>query len=67
MTAIEIHKGALQRPENERAELAAFLLESLEENDHSVDDDEVTRRSAELDSGEVTGLPREQFTRQCGH
>ncbi len=47
-------------------ELAAFLLGTLEQPNHWEDDDEVLRRSEELDSGAVKGLTREEFTRGSG-
>lgn len=56
--------GSLSKPE--RAELAVFLLGSLEDTHYWVDDEEVARRSAELDSGEVQGLSREEFRKHCG-
>jgi hypothetical protein len=50
----------------DRAELAAFLLGSLEEVHHWVDDEEVLRRREELDSGEVRGLTLAEFKAACG-
>lgn len=64
---LELRKAAGALSTEERAELAAFLLGSLDEVHHWVDDDEVARRSKELDSGNVCGLTREQFNRPCGH
>jgi hypothetical protein len=50
----------------DRAELAVFLLGTLEDTHHWVEDDEVIRRREELDSGEVKGLSLEEFKRACG-
>ena len=48
------------------ARLAAFLLETLEETHHWVDDEEVARRGEELDSGAVRGLTEAEFWAACG-
>jgi putative addiction module component (TIGR02574 family) len=57
----EILNSALQLPDNERADLAASLIESL---DQPFDSDvqaawaeEIRRRMAELDSGTVKAIP----------
>ena len=50
----------------ERAELAAFLIDTLEIEHHSVDDAEVARRPAELAGGEVKGLSWEQVKAASG-
>jgi putative addiction module component (TIGR02574 family) len=57
----QLYDNALQLPDGERAELAAWLIESL---DREVDDDveavwdaEIRRRIDELDSGAVTAVP----------
>jgi len=63
----EIREAAKQLTTPEKAELAAFLLGSMESSSQWVDDAEVARRSAEMDSGEVVGISREEFSRQCGH
>lgn len=63
----EVRRAASELSEPERAELAAYLLGSLDAVHHWVDDEEVMRRSAELDSGAVQGLTREEFTRTCGY
>ncbi|MGJ8695476.1 MAG: addiction module protein [Verrucomicrobiaceae bacterium] len=68
MTQIsELRRAATELSTSERAELAEFLLGTLDEAHCVVDDAEVVRRSEELDSGVVRGLPREEFTRGCGH
>ena len=56
--------ASLSKPE--RAELAVLLLGSLEDTHYWVDDEEVARRSAELDSGEVEGISRDEFRMLCG-
>lgn len=50
----------------DRAELAAFLLGTLDEAHHWVDDEEVLRRREELDSGAVRGLTLAEFKAACG-
>lgn len=68
MSAItELRNASSELSIPERAELAAFLLGTLEIEHHYVDDDEVRRHSEEMDSGKVQGLTREEFTRACGH
>jgi hypothetical protein len=67
MTALaQIRESIVSLSRSERAELAAFLLGGLEDTHHWVDDEEVARRSAELDSGEVEGISREEFRKLCG-
>jgi hypothetical protein len=47
-------------PTAERARLAALLLASVEPSDSDVEaawNEEIARREAELDSGEVRGIP----------
>lgn len=63
----EVRRAASQLSEPERAELAVYLLGSLDAVHHWVDDEEVMRRSEELDSGTAKGLSRDEFTRACGH
>ena len=63
----DVRRAASELSEPERAELAAYLLGSLDAVHHWVDDEEVMRRSAELDSGAVKGLTRDEFTQACGH
>ncbi|GAA5483232.1 hypothetical protein Hsar01_02461 [Haloferula sargassicola] len=62
----QIRDAAANLPNLERAELAAFLLDTLEEAIYLVDDEEVVRRSGDLDSGAVEGITREEFRRICG-
>ncbi len=63
----DLRKAVTQLPVHERAALAEFLLDNLETAPLWVDDDEVERRSQELESGAVKGLTRDEFTRLCGH
>ena len=60
-TAKQLYDNALALPDSERAELAAWLINSLDtEVDDDVNaawDDEIKRRIEELDSGEVTAVP----------
>lgn len=46
--------------------MAVLLLGSLEDTHYWVDDEEVENRSAELDSGEVAGVSKEEFRKLCG-
>ncbi len=59
--AKQLYDNALHLPDSERAELAAWLIESLDpEVDRDVDqawDAEIKRRVGELDSGTVTAIP----------
>lgn len=64
---LEVQKEASLLPESERAQLAAFLLNSLDSESRWVDDEEVARRSAKLATGAVKGLTREEFNQACGH
>jgi putative addiction module component (TIGR02574 family) len=60
-TAKQLYDNALQLPDSERSELAAWLIESLDPDvDRDVDeawDVEVKRRIDELDRGAVTAVP----------
>jgi putative addiction module component (TIGR02574 family) len=60
----ELFREAAQLTENERAELAGLLLESLEgEPDEDVEAawaEEIERRIRQIDSGEVKTIPWEQ-------
>lgn len=66
MEALQIRQEASQLPASERAELAAFLLSSLDEPHHWVEDEEVAQRTEELNSGEVRGLSLAEFRTACG-
>ncbi len=60
-TAKQLYDNALQLSDSERAELAAWLIESLDaEVDQDLDaawDPEIERRINELDSGTITAVP----------
>ena len=43
-----------------------MLLGSIDDTHYWVEDEEVERRSAELDSGAVVGVSKEEFKRLCG-
>lgn len=62
----QIRKSVVSLSKPERAELAVLLLGSLEDTHYWVDDEEVENRSAELDSGEVAGVSKEEFRKLCG-
>lgn len=62
----EICNEVSQLPSQDRAEVAAYILGGLSDNPYTVDADEVHRRSAELDSGEVKAISHEEFLKACG-
>ena len=62
----QIRESVVSLSKPERAELAVLLLGSLEDTHYWVDDEEVEHRSAELDSGEVVGVSRDEFRKLCG-
>lgn len=62
----QIRESVVSLSKPERAELAVLLLGSLEDTHHWVDDEEVAHRCAELDSGEVVGVTKEEFKKLCG-
>jgi putative addiction module component (TIGR02574 family) len=66
--ADELLKKALSLPEEDRATLAGFLIESLDTNiDASAEqawNDEVSRRIEELDAGKARTLPWEEVRRR---
>ncbi len=62
----QIRDSAVSLSKPERAELAVLLLGSLENTQYWADDEEVMRRSDELDSGEVVGVSKEEFRKLCG-
>ena len=64
--AMQLRQAATELSPSDRAELAVFLLDSIDNTHHWVEDDEVIKRRDELNSGEVLGLSREEFNRQCG-
>ncbi|MCW1886832.1 addiction module protein [Luteolibacter flavescens] len=62
----DIRQAASRLSLEERAELAVFLLDGLEDAPHHVTDEEALRRRDELVSGAVSGLSREEFRKACG-
>lgn len=64
--AMQLRQAATELSPSDRAELAVFLLDSIDTTHHWVEDDEVIKRRDELNSGKVRGLSREEFYRQCG-
>lgn len=67
MTSVmDILNTAAQLTVPERAELAEQLLCGLEETHYWVDDEEVSRRARELESGAVEGLSHAEFLKAAG-
>jgi putative addiction module component (TIGR02574 family) len=64
MKFAEIEQEALALSEAERASLAAKLLDTLPPPGTDISDEEVDRRDAEMDSGQVTPILREEFVRR---
>lgn len=65
-TFSEIRESVVGLSKPERAELAVLLLGSLDDTHYWVDDEEVDRRSAEIDSRAVVGVTKEEFRTLCG-
>jgi hypothetical protein len=65
-TFTEIRESVFGLSKPERAELAVLLPGSLDDTHYWVDDEEVDNRSAEIDSGAVVGVSKEEFRRLCG-
>jgi len=61
MGLAEIERATLQLAESERASLAATLLDTLSAPGTDISDEEVERREAELESGEVMAISHEDF------
>ena len=60
----DVVRQALKLDESDRAEVAARLLDSLEEVDAEAEDiwsAELERRASELESGAVQGVPWEEL------
>jgi hypothetical protein len=66
ITFTQIRESVVGLSKPERAELAVLLLGSLDDTHYWIDDEEVTNRSAELDSGAVVGVTKEEFKKLCG-
>jgi putative addiction module component (TIGR02574 family) len=69
MEARELLKQALTLPDEERAELAASLIDSLDTTvDNNVEaawQEEIARRLDEMESGKVKGIPWEEVRRKA--
>ena len=65
-TFTQIRESVVGLSKPERAELAVLLLGSLDDAHYWIDDEEVTNRSAELDSGAVVGVTKDEFKKLCG-
>ena len=65
-TITEVEKLALELPDNQRAVLAAHLLESLPPVFHDIDEGiaEALRRDAELDASPSSSISLKQFDEQ---
>ena len=66
----EVVRQALELDEHGRAEVAARLLDSLEETDPEADGvwlAELERRASELESGAVQGVPWEEVRERLLH
>jgi hypothetical protein len=63
MNLAEVQKQALALSENERAQLAASLLETLPP-EVEISDEEVLQRDADLDSGRADEISHEEFVRR---
>jgi hypothetical protein len=64
MSLAEVEKQALALSENERARLAASLLETLPPSGAEISDEEVLQRDADLESGRVQEISHEEFVRR---
>jgi len=64
MKLAEIEREALGLSVNERASLAAKLLDTLPPEGTDVSDEEVERREQELESGDVASISHEEFVRR---
>ena len=66
----DVVRQALTLDENDRAEVAARLLDSLEKVDTEAEDvwsAELERRAAEMESGAVQGVPWEDLRERLMH
>ena len=65
-TFTDIRESVVSLSKPERAELAVLLLGSLDDTHYWVDDAEVEKRTAEMDSGAIVGVTKEVFRSLCG-
>lgn len=63
---MQIREAAGHLPAADRADLAAYLLETLDDAHYWVEDAEVAQRRDDLTSGKVAGLTRSEFDKACG-
>jgi hypothetical protein len=64
MKLAEIEQEALALSEQDRASLAAKLLDTLPPPGTDVSDEEVEQRERELESGQVAAISHEEFVRR---
>ncbi len=67
MSIAEVEKEALALPENERARLAASLLETLPPPLAEVSDEEVFQRARDLEDGRAKEISHQEFVRRVEH
>jgi putative addiction module component (TIGR02574 family) len=69
VAAVQLLNSALALSDSDRAELADAILASLHSSDQAPFDEPwrevILRRSAEIDSGSVIGVPWEEVKRQA--
>jgi hypothetical protein len=66
MSVEELRREAERLPESERGQLIAELLSTLDYQDYDVSDEEVARRVAETESGEVEDISLEELKAGLG-
>jgi hypothetical protein len=66
MSVEELRREAERLPEGERGQLIAELLSTLNDQDYDVSDEEVARRVAETESGEVEDISLEELKAELG-
>ena len=66
MSFHEICDSAALLSADERAQLATYLLDSIDHGHHRVSDEEVDRRADELREDRSLGLTRKEFNEACG-
>ena len=65
-TLMELQKEITALGEEERSELASFILSSLPNAPLGPDDEEVTKRENEMDSGEEAPISYAEFKQAIG-
>jgi len=66
MNVDELRREAERLPERERGQLIVELLSTLDYQDYDVSDEEVARRVAETESGEVEDISLEELKAGLG-